>query len=100
MDSQYLHYPLRSVIRCIAKTNLTITPEACESGIAWDEALFTELSATYLQPTLQPSLTSGYRSRAEASTVEVEMAKSLVQTYRHILKQRENEKVQQLNELL
>ncbi|MEA5462739.1 hypothetical protein [Leptothoe sp. PORK10 BA2] len=100
MESQCLFYPLRSIIRCIAKTNLTITPEACESGLVWDEALFSELAATYLQPTVQPLLTSGYQSRNEASAIETEMATLLVKTYQHILKQRENEKVQYLNELL
>lgn len=100
MDSHCLFYPLRSIIRCIAKTNLTVTPEACESGLCWDETLFTELAATYLQPAVQPLLTSGYASREQASAVEAEMARALVKTYRHILEQRENEKVQRLNELL
>lgn len=100
MESQCLFYPLRSVIRCIAKTNLTVTPEACESGLKWDEALFTELAATHLQPSLHPLLTSGYQSRNEASAIEAEMARALVKTYQHILKQRENEQVQQLNGLL
>ena len=100
MESQCLFYPLRSVIRCIAKTRLTLTPEACESGLAWDEALFAELATTYLQPSVQPLLISGYSSRDEASSIEAEMAQSLVETYRNILKQRENEKIQQLNDLL
>ncbi|MBT9312968.1 hypothetical protein [Leptothoe kymatousa] len=100
MDSLCPFYPLRSVIRCIAKTNLTVTPEACSSGLIWDEALFTELAATYLKPSLQPALATGYRSRDEASAVESELADVLVKTYQHILEQRENEQVQLLNSLL
>ncbi len=100
MESQFLFYPLRSVIRCIAKTNLTVTPEACESGFVWDEALFTELAATHLQPSVQPLLTLGYESREQASAIETEMAQDLVKTYRRILEQREDKQVQQLNCLL
>lgn len=100
MASQSLFYPLRSVIRCVAKAHLTVTPEAYETDLVWDEALFAELTSTFLQPTVQPLLTSSYQSRDEAALVEGQLAQSLVNTYRRILKQRQDARVQQLNALL
>ncbi|MEL6231901.1 MAG: hypothetical protein AAFX51_16925 [Cyanobacteria bacterium J06636_28] len=100
MASQCLFYPLRSVIRCVAKAHLTVTPEAYEADLAWDEALFTELATTFLQPAIQPLLASAYGSRDEASVVEGQLAKALVDTYRQIVRQRQDTRVQQLNALL
>lgn len=100
MASQCLFYPLRSVIRCVAKAHLTVTPEAYEAELAWDEALFIELTTTFLQPAVQPLLTSAYGSRDEAAVVEGQLAKSLVNTYRQIVRQRQDAQVQQLNALL
>ncbi|MBE9066036.1 hypothetical protein IQ260_05155 [Leptolyngbya cf. ectocarpi LEGE 11479] len=100
MESQSLFYPLRSVIRCVAKANLTVAPEAYEADLVWDEALFTELSSTFLQPTVQPLLASPCQSRDEATLVERQLATSLVDAYRRILKQRQDVQVQQLNALL
>lgn len=100
MASQCLFYPLRSVIRCMAKAHLTVTPEAYEADLAWDEALFTELTSTFLQPAVQPLLASSYESRDEAAMVEGQLATSLVQAYRRILQQRQDERVLQLNALL
>ncbi len=100
MASQCLFYPLRSVIRCVAKAHLTVTPEAYEADLVWDEALFTELTTTFLQPSVQPLLASAYGSRDEAEVVEGQLAKSLVNTYRQIIRQRQDTRVQQLNALL
>lgn len=100
MESQSLFYPLRSVIRCVAKAHLTVAPEAYEADLVWDETLFAELSGTFLQPTVQPLLASPYQSRDEAALVEGQLAKSLVDAYRHILEQRQNVHIQQLNALL
>ncbi len=100
MASQSLFYPLRSVIRCIAKAHLTVTPEAYEENLVWDEELFAELTSTFLQPDVQPLLTSPYASRDEAALVEGQLAQSLVNTYRRILQQRKDVRVQQLNALL
>ena len=100
MASQSLFYPLRSVIRCVAKAHLTVTPEAYEEGLVWDEELFTELTSTFLQPSVQPLLASPYKSRDEAALVEGRLAQSLVNAYRHILQQRQDSRVQQLNALL
>ncbi|MGD1952833.1 MAG: hypothetical protein ACFB14_24785 [Leptolyngbyaceae cyanobacterium] len=100
MASQCLFYPLRSVIRCMAKAHLTVTPEAYEADLVWDEALFTELTTTFLQPSVQPLLASSYASRDEAAVIEGQLAQSLVNAYRRILKQRQDVQVQQLNALL
>ena len=54
------------MIRCVAKAHLTVTPEAYEADLVWDEALFTELTTTFLQPSVQPLLASAYGSRDEA----------------------------------
>ncbi|NEQ52877.1 MAG: hypothetical protein F6K11_22515 [Leptolyngbya sp. SIO3F4] len=100
MASQSLFYPLRSVIRCVAKAHLTVTPEAYEANLVWDEALFAELTTTFLQPSVQPLLASSYGSRDEASIVEGQLAQSLVNAYRRIIRQRQDERVRQLNALL
>lgn len=100
MASQSLFYPLRRVIRCVAKSNLTVAPKAYEEDLIWDEALFTELSSTFLQPTVQPLLALPCQSRDEATLVERQLANSLVHAYRRILKQRQDVRVQQLNALL
>ncbi|MEO0350768.1 MAG: hypothetical protein AAF282_12055 [Cyanobacteria bacterium P01_A01_bin.15] len=84
----------------MAKAHLTVTPEAYEADLAWDEALFTELTSTFLQPAVQPLLASSYESRDEAAMVEGQLATSLVQAYRRILQQRQDERVLQLNALL
>ncbi|MEM1243150.1 MAG: hypothetical protein AAGI45_25235, partial [Cyanobacteria bacterium P01_H01_bin.26] len=59
-----------------------------------------ELTSTFLQPAVQPLLASSYESRDEAALVEGQLAKSLVQAYRRILQQRQDERVLQLNALL
>ncbi len=100
MTSQHLFYPLRSVIRCVAKAHLAVTPEAYEADLVWDEVLFTELTSTFLQPAVQPLLATPYESRNEAALVERQLAQSLVNAYRHILQQRQDTRVQQLNALL
>mgnify|MGYP001795453744 CR=1 FL=1 len=100
MDSQCIFYPLRSVIRCVAKAHLTVTPEAYESNLLWDEALFTELTCTFLQPAVQPLLASPCESRDQAALVEGQLAQSLVNTYRRIMQQRQDIQIQQLNALL
>lgn len=100
MASQCLFYPLRSVIRCVAKAHLTVTPEAYEADLVWDEALFVELTATFLQPSVQPLLASPYESRDEAALVEGQLAQSLVNAYRRIMRQRQDEQVRLLNALL
>ncbi|MBT9316734.1 hypothetical protein IXB50_15005 [Leptothoe spongobia TAU-MAC 1115] len=100
MASQCLFYPLRSVIRCVAKAHLTVAPEAYEADLVWDEALFAELTTTFLQPSVQPLLASSYESRDEAAVVEGQLAKSLVNTYCRIMRQRQDARVQQLNALL
>ena len=100
MASQCLFYPLRSVIRCMAKAHLTVAPEAYESDLVWDEALFTELTSTFLHPSVQPLLASPCASRDEAAIVEGQLAQSLVNSYRRILQQRQDVRVQQLNALL
>lgn len=100
MASQCLFYPLRSVIRCVAKAHLTVTPEAYEANLVWDEALFTELTSTFLQPAVQPSLASPCESRDEAALVEGQLAQALVNAYRRIIQQRQDIQVQQLNALL
>ncbi|ESA32986.1 hypothetical protein N836_23265 [Leptolyngbya sp. Heron Island J] len=100
MASQNLFYPLRSVIRCVAKAHLTVTPEAYEADLVWDEALFTELTSTFLQPAVQPLLAAPCESRDEAALIEGQLAQSLVNAYRRILRQRQNTQVQQLNALL
>ena len=100
MASQCLFYPLRSVIRCVAKAHLAVIPEAYEEGLDWDEDLFTELISTFLQPDVQPLLASPYKSRDEAALVEEQLAQSLVNAYRRILRQRQDARVQRLNALL
>ena len=100
MASQCLFYPLRSVIRCVAKAHQTVTPEAYEANLVWDEALFTELTSTFLQPAVQPSLASACESRDEAALVEGQLAQALVNAYRRIIQQRQDTQVQQLNALL
>lgn len=100
MESQYLFYPLRSVICCVAKAHLTVIPEACESDLFWDETLFNELAATCLQPAVQPMLASPYKSRDEAALVEGQLAQSLVNAYQRIMHQRQDKQIQQLNALL
>lgn len=94
-----MFYPLRGVIRCLAKSHLTV---ASETGVylAWDKELFSGLSATLLNPTLEPLLASAYPSRSEAALVEEQLAIALANTYRRIVRQRHQEKVQQLNTLL
>ena len=100
MASQCLFYPLRSVICCVAKAHLTVAPETYGASFGWDEALFTELVATLLQPMIHPSLMSGYQSRDAAAVAEGQLAKSIVDAYRRIMQQRQNERIQQLNTLL
>lgn len=100
MVSQPLFYPLHSVICCTAKAYLTTLPDAYESNLIWDEPLFIELADTLLQPTVQPLLLSSYGSRDEATVVEGQLAKALVNTYQRIQQQRQNKQIQQLNALL
>lgn len=100
MTSQSFFYPLSNVIRCIAKAYLVVTPEARKGNLVWDEALFTELTATFLHPDVQPLLTSPYTSRYAAALVEKQLAKSLVDDYCRILRQRQDTQVCQLNTLL
>lgn len=100
MASQCMFYPLQGVIRCVAKNYLTVIPEAYEDELFWDEVLFAELTSTFLQPAMQPSLASPYASRDEAALVEGQLAQALVNTYRHILRQRQDARVQRLNSLL
>jgi hypothetical protein len=100
MAAKSLFYPLRSVICCLAKAYLTVTPEAYKDCLVWDEDLFTELTNTFLQPSVQSLLAVPYESRDEAALVEGQLAQSLVNAYRHILRQRKDARVQRLNALL
>ena len=100
MASQRLFYPLRRVICCVAKAHLAATPEAYGADLIWDKALFTELTDTFLQPAVQPLLTSPYGSRDEAALVEGQLAQALVNAYRRIVQQRQDARVQKLNALL
>lgn len=100
MASQCFFYPLHSVICCVAKAHLTVAPETYGTGCVWDEALFTELVTTLLQPTVNPVLMSGYESRDAATVAEGELVKSIVNAYRCIVKQRQSVRIRQLNTLL
>lgn len=100
MAAKCLFYPLHNVIRCVAKAHLAAAPEAYGSGLGWDESLFTELLATLLQPTIHPSLMSGHTSREAAAIAEGQLAKSIVNAYRRIMQQRQNERIRLLNTLL
>lgn len=100
MASQHLFYPLRNVIRCVAKSHLTVVLDACETALRWDEALFADLSDTLLQPAVHPLLTAPYSSRDEAALVERQLAQSLANAYRRIVIQRQDRQIQQLNALL
>ena len=99
MASQCMFYPLRGVIRCLAKSYLTV---ASETGVylVWDESFFSSLSATLLNPTLQPRLAIPYASRQDAVVVEEQFARLLANTYQRILLQYHSEKVQELKALL
>ncbi|MEM9804967.1 MAG: hypothetical protein AAF959_06780 [Cyanobacteria bacterium P01_D01_bin.56] len=99
MASQCIFYPLRGVIRCLAKSYLTV---ASETGVylVWDEPLFSGLSSIVLNPTLQPLLASPCSSRNEAVLIEDYLARLLANIYRRILRQRHEDTVQQLNSLL
>ncbi|MEO0868446.1 MAG: hypothetical protein AAFY17_08345 [Cyanobacteria bacterium J06642_11] len=99
MASPCMFYPLRGVIRCLAKSYLTV---ASDTGVylAWDKELFTGLSATLLNPTLEPLLASAYQSRGEAALVEEQLAMALADTYQRVVRHRHREQVQQLNALL
>lgn len=100
MESPCCFYPLRSVIRCIAKESLTIAPESYKAGLRWDQTLFNDLAGTLLQTQTQPQLGIPCRSRQEAELVEKQLARILVSNYCQILEQQENEQVQRLNALL
>ena len=82
----------------MAKTHLTVMVD--DIALVWDEALFTELTTTLLQPAVQPLLAVSYPSREEAALVERQLAKTLGNAYRRILRQRQDARVQQLNALL
>lgn len=82
----------------MAKAYLTVMID--DKDLVWDETLFTELTTTLLQPAVQPLLAAAHSSRDEAALVEGQLAKILVNTYRRILRQRQDERVQQLNALL
>ncbi|MBT9312967.1 hypothetical protein IXB28_12170 [Leptothoe kymatousa TAU-MAC 1615] len=73
-----------------------------EAGVylVWDKQLFARLSAALLNPTLQPLLILPCESRDEAALVEEYLARLLANTYQRMLRQRHEETVQQLNELL
>ena len=101
MSDQTCPYPLRSLIRCKAVEQLTVSEAAYESPeITWDKTLFEELARTLLNPNQRPELGQRYVSRAAAAAVEDQLAATLVHTYRSIQKQRQSEVVQQLNALL
>ncbi|MGD1857961.1 MAG: hypothetical protein ACFB2W_27305 [Leptolyngbyaceae cyanobacterium] len=95
-----LFYPLPKVVCCQAKAYLSVLQQEHRLASKWDEALFTELSATLLQPSVQPLLTSACQSRDEAALVERQLVQHLVNTYRSILQQRQTLQIQRLNALL
>ncbi len=99
MTSECVFYPLRGVIRCLAKSYLASASDA-RVHLIWDATLFYGLSTILLNPTLQPLLTSPYPSRDEAVLIEEHLARLLADTYQRILRQRYEEKIRQLNALL
>ncbi|WP_323363711.1 hypothetical protein [Leptothoe sp. PORK10 BA2] len=84
----------------MAKAHLTVISAECRDDLMWDEALFAALIATFLQSSVQPLLASPYESRDEAALVEGQLAQSLVNAYRRIMRQRQEQQVKLLNALL
>ena len=100
MESTGIFYPLRTLIRGMAKEQLTISSEAYVTQLCWDEKLFDDLAATFLNPNIKAILTSPCRSRESAHMIEESVAKELAEAYKHIIRQRDDELVQRLNALL
>jgi hypothetical protein len=95
------HRPKRAVIRCKAKMQLL---EAADDCSTWHEpiaeALLEELAATLFQSNRYQTLYQQCRSKLEANEVGDRLATELAESYRQIMKRRQDPVVQNFNILL
>jgi hypothetical protein len=93
--------PKRAVIRCKAKMQLL---EAEDGYFEWDElrgdGLLEELAATLFRSNRYQMLYQQCRSKLEAYEVGDRLAQELAESYRWIMRRRQDSMVQDLNALL
>jgi hypothetical protein len=92
-------YPMRSVIRCKAKQQILIMGDSNVMASP-DENLFRELASTLFNSAYFQSLYRAYPSAQERCATEDQIAAELAAIYHHVMYQREQPQVQQLNALL
>lgn len=90
---------MRAVIRAKAKQQL-ITQAQEPLFIAIDECLFRELAATLFQAGHCQAIYQPCATKADATTVEDEVALELATIYQNITQQQQDPLVQSLNALL
>jgi hypothetical protein len=99
MDLAQPIYPMRSVIQCKAKMQLT----ADESELTTpplDETLLQEVAMTLFQSDRYRDRYHACRSQEEAAAIEDTLATELAATYKQIKLQQQNPMIRQLNGLL
>jgi hypothetical protein len=95
------HRPHRAVIRCKVMIQLLEMADDCfESIEPGENALLEELAATLFQSERYRAMYQQCRSRLEAEGVGDRLVNELVETYRDILKRRQDPVVQSFNTLL
>jgi len=94
-------YPMRAVIRCKARQSILLgVGDSNDASASLDEVLLNDLATTLFQSEQGQVLFTPYSSRAAVNAVEDELAEEIATTYQHIIEQRQNPVVQNLNTLL